>query len=106
MLPSPEPVSRFFGFHLDLSLQVEVLPGWALDDAPNGDNGALGHRRHHHQQEHRKAFSWRISSTASTQPDTSRAQHRPILPSREPRRSFMPATTIGPSGGTTPKISG
>ena len=57
MLPSPEPVSRFFGFLLDLSLQVEVLPGWALDDAPNGDNGALGRRRHHHQQEHRKAFS-------------------------------------------------
>jgi hypothetical protein len=27
MLPSPEPVSRFFGFHLDLSLQVEVLAG-------------------------------------------------------------------------------
>ena len=27
MLPSPEPVSRFFGFHLDLSLQVEVHAG-------------------------------------------------------------------------------
>ena len=35
---------------------MRFLPGWAPDDAPNGENDALGCRRHRSQQECRQGF--------------------------------------------------